>query len=161
MAMGGNRAMNSVPINNPAGPSRRILSLSQITHNVPTGGAGAGFKRSHSVKAPNGATSLRKSSWGGSNSKSYGELNKENLTLKESEEDDELAGSEPEDASQQQLMRRSSRGTTIQTGTETKLSEPLTEGTTWSESIDGEDHLDSAGIEPSSIVLYEKSGELV
>ncbi len=59
MAMGGNRALVTVPNNNPAGASRRILSLNQIIHNVPTGN----FKRSHSVKTPGGAGVLRKSSW--------------------------------------------------------------------------------------------------
>ena len=90
MAMGGNRAVVSVPINNPAGASRRILSLNQITHNVPTGG----FKRSHSVKTPGGAGVLRKSSWGGAMSRKYGDLNKENLALKESEEDEHIEDDE-------------------------------------------------------------------
>ena len=80
---------NLVP--NPAGASRRIVSLSQITHNVPAGG----FKRSHSVKAPSGvgrAGALRKTSWGGSLAKKkYGDLDKENVVepVKEGEEDDD------------------------------------------------------------------------
>ncbi|RDW64883.1 hypothetical protein BP6252_10534 [Coleophoma cylindrospora] len=102
MAMNGNRSQAR-----PSSTSRRILSLSQITNNVPAGG----FKRSHSVKTPSGA--LRKSSWGGSMSQKYGELNKENLALKESEEDQE--SEEPEDDAE--TMRRSSHGTTILTGT--------------------------------------------
>ncbi len=58
MAMSGNR--NLIPPN-PAGPSRRILSLSQITNNVPTGG----FKRSQSVRHAGGPGAMRKSSWAG------------------------------------------------------------------------------------------------
>jgi hypothetical protein len=147
MAMGGNRAVVSVPINNPAGASRRILSLNQIAHNVPTGG----FKRSHSVKALGGSGALRKSSWGGSMSKKYGELNKENLALKESEEEE---GIEDDEASQGGTMRRSSRGTTIMTGT--GVSESIDEDTEWTGSVDGE----SAVEEPSSVVLYEQAAEV-
>jgi len=148
MAMSGNRAAVNVPINNPAGASRRILSLNQITHNVPTGN----FKRSHSVKTPGGAGSLRKSSWGGSMNRKYGELNKENLALKESEEED---GSVDEEESEDGTMRRSSRGTTIMTGT--GVSESIDEGTEWTGSVDGE----SAVEESSPVVLFEPSGEVV
>lgn len=67
------------------GGSRRIVSLSQINNNVPSGG----FKRSHSVKAPSGVGrgGMRKGSWGGGLVKGYGELDKENVgALKEEEE---------------------------------------------------------------------------
>lgn len=74
------------------GASRRIVSLSQITNNVPTGG----FKRSHSVKAPSGVGrgGMRKNSWGGALNKKYGDLDKENVVepVREGEEeDDEIA----------------------------------------------------------------------
>ena len=93
MAMSGNR--NLIPPS-PAGASRRILSLSQITNNVPTGG----FKRSQSVRHPGGAGGMRKSSWAGarvpaaSAGKGYGDLgsnkedDKENMDLKESDEEE-------------------------------------------------------------------------
>ncbi|KAI3327559.1 hypothetical protein HD806DRAFT_530899 [Xylariaceae sp. AK1471] len=84
MAVGGNRASLIPP--NPAGASRRILSLSQITNNVPMGG----LKRSQSVRAPAGA-SLRKSSWTPSRvgaGKGYGDLDKENVnSVRESDEE--------------------------------------------------------------------------
>ncbi|KAL2112988.1 hypothetical protein VUR80DRAFT_5748 [Thermomyces stellatus] len=77
------------------GGSRRIVSLSQIDNNVPTGG----FKRSHSVKAPSGVGrgGTRKRSWGGDLAKGFGEFDKENVdALKEEEEgvDREGAGVE-------------------------------------------------------------------
>ena len=152
MAMSGNRAVVNVPINNPAGASRRILSLNQITHNVPTGG----FKRSHSVKAPGGSGPLRKSSWGGSLSQRYGDLNKENLALKESEEEEEEEENVSDgEGSEKEGMRRSSMGTTILTTT--GVSESIDEGTEWTGSMDGE----SPAEEPSSVVLYQEAGELV
>ncbi|CAI4211535.1 unnamed protein product [Parascedosporium putredinis] len=112
------------------GASRRIVSLSQITNNVPTGG----FKRSHSVKAPSGK---------------YGDLDKENVVepVREGEEeDDEIAptgaslstldgtdeglddegdesvdghGDDDDDGevSDAGTLRRSSRGTTITSST--------------------------------------------
>ena len=148
MAMSGNRAMVNIPINNPAGASRRILSLNQITHNVPTGN----FKRSHSVKTAGGSGALRKSSWGGSLSRKYGDLNKENLALKESEED-EVEGDG--DLSEGETDRRESRGTTVLTGT--GASESIDEGAEWSQSgsEDGEHHEDHA-----PVVLYEQASEV-
>ncbi|KAG0645358.1 hypothetical protein D0Z07_8890 [Hyphodiscus hymeniophilus] len=149
MAMSGNRAMVSVPINNPAGASRRILSLNQITHNVPTGN----FKRSHSVKTSGGSGALRKSSWGGSLSRKYGDLNKENLALKESEED-EIDGDH--DLSDGEINRRESRGTTILTGT--GASESIDEGTEWTQSgsEDGGEHHEVH----APVVLFEEAGEV-
>jgi len=148
--MSGNRAVVNTPISNPAGASRRILSLNQITNNVPTGG----FKRSHSVKAAGGSGALRKSSWGGALSQKYGDLNKENLALKESEEED---GSEDGEGSDGGTMRRSSRGTTILTSTGTGLGESIDEGTEWTESVDGESPMEERG----PVVLYEEGGEVV
>ncbi|KAH8598275.1 hypothetical protein B0O99DRAFT_684316 [Bisporella sp. PMI_857] len=158
MAMGGNRALVTVPINNPAGASRRILSLNQITHNVPTGG----FTRSHSVKAPSGTNPLRKSSWGGSMQRKYGELNKENLenlALKESDEEEEnikVDREEEPEESESGTMRRSSRGTTIITGT--GVSESIDESSQWTGSMsgDGETPID----EPAPLVLYEQPAEV-
>ncbi|KAF2877938.1 hypothetical protein BDV95DRAFT_556364 [Massariosphaeria phaeospora] len=77
------------PPQNPA--NRRILSLSQISGNTPTGaqpyqapgggfGNGGGLKRSHSVKT----NYLRKSSWGGRPSAAV--ANKENAPLSEEDE---------------------------------------------------------------------------
>ncbi|KAI0107058.1 hypothetical protein GGR51DRAFT_164771 [Nemania sp. FL0031] len=86
---GGNRASLIPP--NPAGSaSRRILSLSQITNNVPTGG----LKRSQSVRTAAGAK-LRKSSWGPDRAsagkgkgKGYGDLDKENVdSVRETDEE--------------------------------------------------------------------------
>lgn len=157
MAMSGKRAVVNIPVNN--GASRRILSLNQITHNVPTGN----FKRSHSVKTSAGAGALRKSSWGGSMSQKYGDLNKENLALKESEED-EIEGSEAE-LSESGTMRRSSRSTTIMTGT--GVSDSIDESTEWTGSMSGSedpdpDPEDDPIEEPdSTMVLYEEEGQLV
>lgn len=155
MAMGGNRAMASVPINNPAGAAngRRILSLNQITHNVPTGG----MKRSHSVKAVGGSGPLRKTSWGGSLSQKYGDLNKENLALKESEEENDHSDDGGSDG---ETMRRSSRGTTILTGT-TGMSESIDEGTEWTGSVDGDhDENEAENHEDlNQVVLFEEGVE--
>ncbi|KAH9893735.1 hypothetical protein F4778DRAFT_748349 [Xylariomycetidae sp. FL2044] len=90
----------------PPNPGRRILSLSQITNNVPTGG----LKRSQSVRtaaAAGGGAALRKSSWapgrfgavaGEGGGKGYGELNKENVDLvRESDEEKENENGEGDD----------------------------------------------------------------
>ncbi|KAG9234461.1 hypothetical protein BJ875DRAFT_509509 [Amylocarpus encephaloides] len=155
MTMKGNRALVSVPINNPAGGARRILSLSQMTHNVPTGG----IQRSHSVKQPGGPGALRKSSWGGSTSQKYGDLNKENLALKESEEEDISDAGQQSDG---ECDRRTSRGTTILTSTGTGISESIIdEGTEWAGSMDGdsESHVtgDTVDEDPAQVMLYEEA----
>ncbi|KAI1753130.1 hypothetical protein F4782DRAFT_98894 [Xylaria castorea] len=84
MAVNGNRASLIPP--NPAGASRRILSLSRITNNVPTGG----LKRSQSVRTP-AAAGMRKTSWGGDLAgagKGYGDLDKENVdSVRETDEE--------------------------------------------------------------------------
>jgi len=175
MAINGNRAALSVPIKNPAGPSRRILSLNQITHNVPAGN----FTRSHSVKTNTGAGGFRKSSWGGSLSRKYGDLNKENLALKESEEDEDdgLNGRSDGEVSETGTMRRSSHGTTIMTSTGTGVSESTiyegTEGTEWTGSSlsdegsddeldqDDSDHDIEEENEPTQMVLYADGGQVV
>ncbi|RWA09936.1 hypothetical protein EKO27_g5152 [Xylaria grammica] len=84
MAVNGNRASLIPP--NPAGASRRILSLSQITNNVPTGG----LARSQSVRTAAGS-GLRKRSWAPERagaSKGYGDLDKENVnSVRETDEE--------------------------------------------------------------------------
>ncbi|KAF2966258.1 hypothetical protein GQX73_g7321 [Xylaria multiplex] len=84
MAVNSNRASLIHP--NPAGASRRILSLSQITNNVPTGG----LARSQSVRTPAGS-GLRKRSWAPERagaSKGYGDLDKENVnSVRETDEE--------------------------------------------------------------------------
>ncbi|KAI0142595.1 hypothetical protein F4776DRAFT_612792 [Hypoxylon sp. NC0597] len=99
MAVNSGRASLVPP--NPASAGRRILSLSQITNNVPTGG----IKRSQSVRTPTG-TGLRKNSWApGRNGarKGYGDLDmdKENIDLvresdEEAREDSPAPESQPE-----------------------------------------------------------------
>lgn len=153
-----NMAMASTANRAKASPNqaRRILSLSQITGNVASGG----FKRSQSVRQPGGAGTYRKSSWGGAkgpgpSSKRYGDLggeddhDKENgggrppiELVRESDEEhhhdhtdlavitppaeSELTrvgsengyGDEDGADSDGETLRRSSRGTTVYTGTE-------------------------------------------
>ncbi|KAJ9649100.1 hypothetical protein H2199_001014 [Coniosporium tulheliwenetii] len=119
------RRNNGAPIN-PG--SRRILSLNQITHNVPTGGAAfvgapnTGLKRSHSVKT---AAFPRKSSWGGRRSSGMG-LDKENEVLSEESETEEFVEShrggdgELDTLSEAGTERRHSYATAA-TGTESAL----------------------------------------
>ncbi|ETS79185.1 hypothetical protein PFICI_09038 [Pestalotiopsis fici W106-1] len=85
IAVNGNRASLIPP--NPAGASRRILSLSQITNNVPTGG----LKRSQSVRTPAAPIGVRKGSWGAGIGKKYGDLggDKENEPIDSVREDEE------------------------------------------------------------------------
>ena len=84
--------------NAPAASSaeRRIMSLNQINHNIPTGGsafspapslihgAPLSVKRSHSVKTP----ADRKATWAGQRSLGLAEYNKENAALSEISEDE-------------------------------------------------------------------------
>ncbi|KAI0484622.1 hypothetical protein GGR56DRAFT_33720 [Xylariaceae sp. FL0804] len=114
MAVQGGRAGLLAPPSNPAGvPGRRILSLSQITNNVPAGG----LKRSQSVRTGAGLGGLRKGSWAPGRlgatcgagagaaaiKKGYGDLldDKENADLvRESDEEQEerSSGGHREDA---------------------------------------------------------------
>ncbi|KAI1452886.1 hypothetical protein F4805DRAFT_445604 [Annulohypoxylon moriforme] len=99
MAVNSGRA--SLVPQNSTSSGRRILSLSQITNNVPTGG----LKRSQSVRTPAG-TGVRKGSWAPGKSgtrKGYGDLDmdKENVDLvresdEEAREDSPTAESEPD-----------------------------------------------------------------
>jgi hypothetical protein len=148
MAMEGTRAMASAPIKNAAGASRRNFSLNQITSNAPA----SAFKRSHSVKGPGPSGSLRKSSWGGALSHRYGELNKENLALKESEEDDDT-GSDDGAGSDGATMRRTSRGTTVDNR---GLTNSIDEGSEWTGSVNGGNRME----EHAGVVLFEPSGEV-
>ncbi|KAK0723235.1 hypothetical protein B0T26DRAFT_705856 [Lasiosphaeria miniovina] len=87
-------AKSKVNAPSPVGASRRILSLSQISSNVPSGG----MKRSQSVRTAVGPK-LRKTSWAAGSRlptpKGYGDLDretvKENLALKESEEEHDVS----------------------------------------------------------------------
>lgn len=155
MAMSGNRNLG---VSTPSGQGRRILSLSQITNNTTTGG----IKRSHSVRTP-GGTGARKSSWAGGKTpagKGYGDLGKENIELKESDEEHEaehgqivIHGADSEltladsdlgmdrgdggDASETETLRRSSRGTTVITGTEDDYSDEEYMDSEWTASAVG------------------------
>ncbi|KFY43634.1 hypothetical protein V495_03848 [Pseudogymnoascus sp. VKM F-4514 (FW-929)] len=147
------RAVVSHPISNPAGASRRNFSLNQITNNVPTGGV----KRSHSVKNSSGSGALRKTSWGGSlPRRGYGELNKENLALKES---DEESGREDDgEVSDSGTLRRKSGGT-VSTMTGTDVSGSIDEGTEYSESEDSyydDEEVAGEGTEGRGVVMYEQ-----
>ncbi|KAF5027552.1 hypothetical protein F66182_294 [Fusarium sp. NRRL 66182] len=75
---------------NPAAPgqtgaARRIVSLSQINNNVASGGV----KRSQSVRTPLGGKGFRKRSWGGGPDKNLGDNDKENTVNETVEEIDE------------------------------------------------------------------------
>ncbi|KFY26924.1 hypothetical protein V493_03786 [Pseudogymnoascus sp. VKM F-4281 (FW-2241)] len=148
------RAIVSHPISNPAGASRRNFSLNQITNNVPTGGV----KRSHSVKNSSGSGALRKTSWGGSMPRrGYGELNKENLALKES--DEESGQDDDGEVSDSGTLRRKSGGT-VSTMTGTDVSGSIDEGTEYSESDEGSYYDDEEeareGAEGRGMVMYEQ-----
>ncbi|EME42701.1 hypothetical protein DOTSEDRAFT_175956 [Dothistroma septosporum NZE10] len=80
----------------PNSAERRIMSLNQINHNVPTGAHAFiaekpaltslnGMKRSHSVKTQ---PTPRKFSWAGKRNTSLTSYNKENETLSEEDEDE-------------------------------------------------------------------------
>lgn len=114
MAVNGNRASLIQP--NPAGgANRRILSLTQMTNNVPTGG----LKRSQSVRTPATTGAARKGSWTpgrGGKGKGYGDLDKENVDSvremdEEGRDDDDAhvsaeeddSASDPEDDHQEAL----------------------------------------------------------
>jgi hypothetical protein len=154
MALNGNRGVTGNPFNNrpAAGASRRILSLNQMTSNlVPQ----SNFKRSHSVKDSHGSGALRKTSWGGNlNGHGYGDLNKENLALKESDEDSEVG----DDVSDSGTLRRTSMGT-IMTGTGTDLSGSIDEGSEYSETESGyDDESEVTEGDGNHVVLYEDPG---
>lgn len=115
MAMKAPRAL--VPLSgNGNGDSRRNFSLNQIGAQAPKGSSALKnvFKRSHSVKEPSGLQ-LRKGSWnGGAMMAKYGELNKENLAVKEADEDEvESLG---DTASDTGTLRRASQSGSLQGG---------------------------------------------
>ena len=172
------------PANGTTGAARRILSLSQITSNVPAGG----FKRSQSVRNAAGAGALRKSSWGGGGGKGYGDLDgpggredKENArpSLRESDEeeaedyhtprgadeeellvDEEGAlslvdGSEADARSDAGTLRRSSLGTSVVTG----LTGTETDGSYSDDEYDGRSEWTESQV-GSSLVSGE-GGEVV
>lgn len=156
IAMSGNR---NLAASTPPGQARRILSLNQITNNMSAGG----MKRSQSVRTP-GGTGVRKASWGGGGrtpaGKGYGDLGKENIEIKESDEEYEaehgqivilgadsdltladsdhgLDPSERGDESGTETPRRSSRGTTVITGAEDDYSDEDDMSSEWTASAVG------------------------
>ncbi|ROT43367.1 hypothetical protein SODALDRAFT_269054 [Sodiomyces alkalinus F11] len=153
------------------GAGRRILSLSHINNNVASGGV----SRSQSVRTPaRGARSLRKNSWGGSLNKGYGEHDKENIAVREVDEDAEaetgtgtgdawlpqdalptIEGSVVDmDADELEDVRRSSYGTTVVT--ETLVDDDLTEEDEYVEEYGHSG--DDAG--DGQVVRYGERGEV-
>ena len=171
------------------GSARRIVSLSQINNNVASGGV----KRSQSVRTPAGKNkAYRKRSWGGDLGKGFEVDDKENLGMKETvEEVDEpetqltihpdserarevhLPGDETtvvnsaldDDGveSDNETLRRSSRGTNIITNSTDMSSESDGEGSDYSD--DRSDYTESAlgpassvgtdgGIDGNEMVVY-------
>ncbi|KAI0025848.1 hypothetical protein F4780DRAFT_232985 [Xylariomycetidae sp. FL0641] len=93
LAVAGNRVSLVVPA--PNNNNRRILSLSQIPNNVPTGG----LKRSQSVRnVVSGPRSWGSPASSGAARKGYGDLDKENnvALVRESDEDEAAAAAVPE-----------------------------------------------------------------
>lgn len=111
-------------------PERRIMSLNQITHNVPNGAKAfsatpslisnspAGLKRSHSVKTQ----FMRKPSWAGKRNLSLAGENKENDILSE-EDEEETQHPQSRDGDHEDLGSETAteRRTSYMSGTETAL----------------------------------------
>ncbi|KAI1006963.1 hypothetical protein K3495_g1253 [Podosphaera aphanis] len=117
----------SVPVTSSPGVSRRILSLSQINNNTSSGG----LKRSHSVRVP--SDTKRKSSWRGTLSQKYDELNDKNLEIKENIERNL---SDAEESDNDGTIRRSSMGISQHTGMESEIGETRTNSESeWTESV--------------------------
>ncbi|CRK22110.1 hypothetical protein BN1708_013300 [Verticillium longisporum] len=158
-------------------PGRRILSLSQINNNVQSGGVA----RSQSVRTPAAAgRSLRKSSWGGGFDKDRGAQNKENISVREVDEDSDLPSFDTpsdsrrsvgqsaagDDASETETLRRTSQGTTIFTESVTDSMVGEDDNSTrldysdddlqsqWTESAVGSD-LDARAAGGNEVMLYE------
>ncbi|KAM9885711.1 chromosome segregation atpase [Verticillium dahliae] len=158
-------------------PGRRILSLSQINNNVQSGGVA----RSQSVRTPAAAgRSLRKSSWGGGFDKDRGAQNKENISVREVDEDSDLPSFDTpsdsrrsvgqsaagDDASETETLRRTSQGTTIFTESVTDSMVGEDDNSTrldysdddlqsqWTESAVGTD-LDAGAAGGNEVMLYE------
>jgi hypothetical protein len=149
LAMLAPRAKNATPTTDGKSSGRRNFSLNQITGNVPTGG----FKRSHSVKEPNGSGALRKSSWGGNlPQRDYGELNKENLALKESDEESDGGLSDTG------TLRRTSQGAfSAMTGTELSQNS-IDEASEYTETESGYSEYDvESSVDGRGMVLFENA----
>ncbi|KAM5355592.1 hypothetical protein ACJ41O_002238 [Fusarium nematophilum] len=158
-----------------SGSARRIVSLSQINNNVASGGV----KRSQSVRTPMGAKGYRKRSWGGHFDKAVGDNDKENAvgmdeTVEEVDEHESRSvAAEAEDLaaddasvldsalnddggdSDNETLRRSSRGTVITNSTDMytegdDYSEYSDTASEWTESAVGTD----AGIQGNEVVVY-------
>ncbi|KAL2759519.1 hypothetical protein ACRALDRAFT_2050110 [Sodiomyces alcalophilus JCM 7366] len=130
-----------------SGPGRRILSLSHINNNVASGGV----SRSQSVRTPvRSGRSLRKNSWGGSLENGHGDHDKENMSVREVDEETEA----PKDSlltvedsmanmdAEEMDVRRSSHGTTIVT--ETLVNEDFGEEGEYGDEFD---HMEDDGVE--------------
>jgi DNA repair exonuclease SbcCD ATPase subunit len=158
----------SLVLPNAATQSRRILSLGQITHNVPSGG----IQRSQSVRDPGRlGKSARKGSWGGSLAKRYGDLDKENHLLKESDEENDNDTADPkafrattrspssgDPVSDTETLRRTSGSTTMLTitsyddaGTDLSISDDEDSRSEWAESA----------LDASSTIISGDGNELV
>lgn len=77
-------------VNGGGAVDRRNFSLNQLPAKAlnRTGSLKNAFKRSHSVKEPSGLALARKGSWNGGPKTKYGELNKENLAVREACEEE-------------------------------------------------------------------------
>ncbi|KAF4984630.1 hypothetical protein FZEAL_206 [Fusarium zealandicum] len=158
------------------GAARRIVSLSQINNNVASGGV----KRSQSVRTPVGGKGYRKRSWGGHPDKAFGGNDKENAvgvneTVEEVDELDtrsvvpettDVPGDETATLdsaldgeggdSDNETLRRSSRGTVITNSTDMytdgdDYSEYSYTASEWTESAVGTDTMSIHGDE---VVVY-------
>jgi DNA repair exonuclease SbcCD ATPase subunit len=107
------------------GMARRIVSLSQINNNSPTGGV----KRSQSVRTPaGGVKSLRKRSWGGDAAPGFADIDKENISVRETVEEVDETEVPADDGNESDTgtLRRSSlvtSSTDLYTDSETGYSE--------------------------------------
>ncbi|KAI9846705.1 MAG: hypothetical protein M1837_003760 [Sclerophora amabilis] len=168
--------------NSPNNPGRRILSLNQITNNVPSGGHGfshlptdrglSNLKRSHSVKSASGggstAGSVRKSSWGGQSRLASLARDKENDVFTEEGSDEEYSdsGTERRTSMGTSTDRRTSYGTTTDrrssfgTVTATLGTGSLIEEGDEAEELDEKTHqrqqyLEARKAETGGMVLYD------
>ncbi|KAF4466000.1 transport USO1 [Fusarium albosuccineum] len=158
------------------GSARRIVSLSQINNNVASGGV----KRSQSVRTPMSSKAYRKRSWGGHLDNGLGDNDKENSvglgeTVEEMDEvDNRSVAPETTDVpgddttaldsavnddggdSDNETLRRSSRGTVITNSTDMytegdDYSEYSDTASEWTESAVG---TDAASIHGNEMVVY-------
>ncbi|KAF4341738.1 transport USO1 [Fusarium beomiforme] len=179
MALNAKRNL-AAPVQNGAG--RRIVSLSQINNNVASGGV----KRSQSVRTPlGGGKTYRKRSWGGNLDKGLADNDKENSvneTVEEVDEADAKSTTAPESTeatadetivieskandegadgaedgdSDNETLRRSSRGTVVTNSTDMytdgdEYSEHSYTESEWTESNVG---TDAGSVQGNEVVVY-------